>query len=93
MSGPGAQSPPGPGMPSMLDGRPIDDRGPMVVAVCWTLTALASVFLALRLYCKYVSRRALWWDDWILIGAWVSICGPVCLCHLSAGQPTNAPRR
>lgn len=33
----------------------------------------ASVFLALRIYCKFLARgrRGLWWDDWILVAAWV----------------------
>jgi len=31
----------------------------------------ASIFLGLRLRCKYVGKRSLWWDDWTLIAAWV----------------------
>jgi len=51
---------------------PHDDRGPALVATSWCLTGFASVFLALRIYCKFLARgrRGLWWDDWILIAAW-----------------------
>ncbi|KAK4031333.1 hypothetical protein C8A01DRAFT_51553 [Parachaetomium inaequale] len=45
----------------------------MLVSVSWGLTALASAFLGLRLYCKLNIRRGLWWDDWILIAAWCTI--------------------
>lgn len=38
----------------------------------WTLFAGASVFLGLRLYCKITRRHGLWYDDYILILAWVS---------------------
>jgi len=52
---------------------PHDDRGPELLGVSWGLTGLATLFLTLRLYCKYSSRRRLWWDDYILIAAWVTI--------------------
>ncbi|KAK3314506.1 hypothetical protein B0H66DRAFT_314669 [Apodospora peruviana] len=44
--------------------------GPQVNSVCWTLFGLCTGFLALRLYCKRLSRHGLWWDDWILVVAW-----------------------
>lgn len=37
----------------------------------WTLYAGATVFLALRLWCKITRRRGLWWDDYILVVSWV----------------------
>lgn len=49
----------------------------MLVSVSWGLTALASAFLGLRLYCKFSTRRGLWWDDRILIAAWVRHMGGV----------------
>ncbi|KAK3989403.1 hypothetical protein QBC44DRAFT_291279 [Cladorrhinum sp. PSN332] len=50
------------------------DRGPQVLAVSWGLTALATGFIILRLYCKLIGRfRRLWWDDWILMAAWVMV--------------------
>jgi len=54
-----------------------EDRGPLLLGVSWGLTGLATVFLALRLYCKYLSKRRLWCDDYILIAAWVC-------CYLTA---------
>ncbi|KAK4169829.1 hypothetical protein QBC43DRAFT_38585 [Cladorrhinum sp. PSN259] len=58
-----------------LDGHHVDvDQGPQVLAVSWALTTLATIFLALRIYCKLVgSFRRLWWDDWILVAAWVMV--------------------
>ena len=38
----------------------------------WTFTVASAVFLALRLYCKLLRRRPLWWDDYFLIASWVS---------------------
>lgn len=63
-----------------------DDRGPAFTAVSWALTALASVLLGLRLYCKLFSGRRLWWDDWILVAAWVRLEPP------RIANPTRASR-
>jgi len=49
-----------------------NDAGPALLISAWTLTALATIFLALRLYCKAIGHRNLYWDDYALIGAWVS---------------------
>lgn len=38
----------------------------------WCLLAGASVFLVLRLWCKITRRHGLWYDDYILIAAYVS---------------------
>ncbi|KAI0489671.1 hypothetical protein F4859DRAFT_461765 [Xylaria cf. heliscus] len=46
--------------------------GVVLNAVNWTLTALAAVFLSLRVYCKLSRGRGLWWDDYILIAAWAT---------------------
>ncbi|KAK1826127.1 hypothetical protein QBC39DRAFT_269741 [Podospora conica] len=53
-----------------------DDRQPMLLGIHWGLTALGSVLLALRIYCKQFhpkSKRGLWWDDYILIAGWLCI--------------------
>ncbi len=41
------------------------------VTVVWVLTAAATVFLALRIYCKAKIARGMWWDDYVLIVSWV----------------------
>lgn len=38
----------------------------------WTLFVGTTAFLGLRLWCKLDRRTGLWWDDHILIAAWVS---------------------
>jgi len=50
---------------------PHDDRGPLMLGIHWGLTMLATIFLGLRIYCKRITRLRLWWDDCILIAAWV----------------------
>jgi hypothetical protein len=37
----------------------------------WSFTVASAVFLALRVYCKLLRGRALWWDDHFLIASWV----------------------
>lgn len=37
----------------------------------WSLLAGASVFLALRLWCKITRRHGLWFDDYVLISAYL----------------------
>ncbi|KAK4153813.1 hypothetical protein C8A00DRAFT_43316 [Chaetomidium leptoderma] len=55
------------------DGLTHEDLGPQLNLVFWLLTGLATVFLILRLYCKFHRSRSLWWDDHFLIAAWVSL--------------------
>ncbi|RYC78703.1 hypothetical protein BFJ63_vAg18424 [Fusarium oxysporum f. sp. narcissi] len=47
--------------------------GSTVIAVCASLTVAAAVFLGLRLYCKRRRGRGFWWDDHVLIAAWISL--------------------
>ncbi|KAI1351445.1 hypothetical protein F5Y01DRAFT_283172 [Xylaria sp. FL0043] len=47
--------------------------GVVLDAVNWTLTALAAVFLSLRVYCKISRSRGLWWDDYVLIAAFITL--------------------
>lgn len=46
--------------------------GGTIIAISACLTFLSGIFLGLRLYCKLVRRRGFWWDDHVLIAAWVS---------------------
>lgn len=37
----------------------------------WALFVAATVFLGLRIWCKFTQRHGLWYDDHILIVSWV----------------------
>jgi hypothetical protein len=56
-----------------IPGLPHDNYGPHFNAAIWVLTGLAAVFLALRMYCKRIRRKNLWWDDLVLIASFVSL--------------------
>lgn len=53
------------------DDLPHVDLGPEMNTIFWLLTSLALAFLLLRLYCKFLRGRRFWWDDYVLIAAWV----------------------
>lgn len=48
-----------------------DDLGPHIIAASWGLTSLAAVFVFTRIFAKLWTRRGLWFDDYVLIIAWV----------------------
>ena len=50
---------------------PHDNFGSRLNVIVWSLTGLAAIFLALRLYAKRIRHNKLWWDDYILIVAFV----------------------
>ncbi|KAK3950633.1 hypothetical protein QBC32DRAFT_375912 [Pseudoneurospora amorphoporcata] len=60
---------------------------------CWFLTALAALFLGLRIYCKRYRVRGLWWDDHVLIISWISLATSTSFIHYSTtlgfGLPTS----
>jgi hypothetical protein len=56
---------------------PTTHFGPQVNFTIWLLTALSAAFLALRVYCKFLRHRGLWWDDYLLIASWVSASVPI----------------
>lgn len=58
--------------PEELALLPHDNGGPKLNAVIWLLTGISAVFLGLRVYCKFLRHKGLWWDDYLLIMAWVS---------------------
>jgi hypothetical protein len=49
----------------------MEDKGPMTLGIIWMLAIFSSTFLGLRVYCKLARQRRLWWDDYVLIVAWV----------------------
>jgi hypothetical protein len=59
------------GWPYDFSKFPHDDYGPQLNYGIWMLTALSTGFLALRVYCKFLRHRSLWWDDHVLIASWV----------------------
>ncbi len=74
---------------------PSTDFGPQINFTLWLLTALSAAFLALRIYCKFLRHRGLWWDDHLLIASWVSL---FVVCHFRAASSArlltcDSPRR
>ncbi|KAK3336361.1 hypothetical protein B0T19DRAFT_36925 [Cercophora scortea] len=39
----------------------------------WAMMVSTAIFVGLRLCCKYIRRRALWWDDYYIIVSWVTL--------------------
>ncbi|KAK3312689.1 hypothetical protein B0H66DRAFT_643870 [Apodospora peruviana] len=61
-------------MPEPSTPRPaaVESNGRIMIIAGWLLTSVSGLFLALRLYCKFLKKRGLWWDDHVLIAAWAS---------------------
>ncbi|KAB5518153.1 hypothetical protein GE09DRAFT_1066142 [Coniochaeta sp. 2T2.1] len=79
--------------PATLQRHSAANYGPQVNFTIWLLTALSAMFLALRVYCKFLRHRGLWWDDHILIASWICLataCGFVSYTiTLGFGQPLH----
>ncbi len=60
---------------------PHDDDGPQLNFTIWLLAVLSFGFLSLRIYCKFLRGRGLWWDDYVLVAAWVRLACPPPLSH------------
>ncbi|KAH8904155.1 hypothetical protein BR93DRAFT_946918 [Coniochaeta sp. PMI_546] len=50
----------------------MEDLGPQLNAVVWLLLGFSGLFLALRLYCKFLKNRGFWWDDHVLVASWLA---------------------
>lgn len=48
-------------------------RGPMIIGISWTVTGIAIVFVALRVYLRKTLKRLFGVDDWFMVFALVSI--------------------
>ncbi|KAI1336865.1 hypothetical protein F5Y15DRAFT_392436 [Xylariaceae sp. FL0016] len=48
-----------------------DNNVPRFVGTVWSLTVAALIFLILRIYCKLWRGRGLWWDDHLMVAAFV----------------------
>lgn len=58
-----------------------DNLGPQMRAVIWTLLGFSGLFLGLRLYCKCLKSRGLWWDDFVLVVSWVRFAGETVIVY------------
>ncbi|KAK3317380.1 hypothetical protein B0T19DRAFT_434879 [Cercophora scortea] len=54
-------------------GSSSSSMGPALTTSSCLMTFLSGCFLGLRIYCKMSKRRGLWWDDYMLIAAWVAL--------------------
>ena len=52
------------------------DYGPLLNLLIWTLAVSCTAFLALRIWAKVRRGNQLWYDDHILIAAWVIVVEP-----------------
>jgi hypothetical protein len=53
----------------------VEDRGPAVFAVTTATLALATLFVATRLYCRKFIVKNISWDDKIIVLAWcIAFC-------------------
>lgn len=43
------------------------DRGDILKGVSWALAIIALCFVSLRIYCRTLITRNVWWDDWMII--------------------------
>lgn len=48
-----------------------ETRGPTIIATIIVLFLIGTVGIILRLWARQKSKAALWWDDWLVIFAWV----------------------
>ncbi|KAK0639086.1 hypothetical protein B0T16DRAFT_462788 [Cercophora newfieldiana] len=48
-----------------------DSYSTRILAACWVVGTLSTIFLALRMYCKVKRSRQPWYDDYVLIAAWL----------------------
>ena len=67
------------------DGLPHDSAATHLNTTIWVLVGFSAFFLVLRLYCKFLRHRGFWWDDYILIGAWVGNNVPEVECRGKLG--------
>ncbi len=70
-------SQPPPLTPEQIAVLPHDDSGRRLLVSIWCLAGLATIFLALRLYCKWFRHHVVWWDDYVLIAAWVRVASSI----------------
>ena len=75
---------------------PHDDYGLQLALSVWLLALLSGTALALRIWCKHIRHKRLWWDDHFLVASWVRCIGArvfpgLSRCELTAAHPTGFP--
>ncbi|KAH8651954.1 hypothetical protein BGZ60DRAFT_361382, partial [Tricladium varicosporioides] len=78
-----------------------ESRGPVLGVVTWVLAIAAFIFLSLRIYCKRKRSRGLWYDDYVVIFAWICLFIVTCCIsvnishgfgkHMADIDPSHAP--
>lgn len=81
----GLGTPPGlqPGFdPALL---PHENKGAELKATVWTVLALATVFFALRIYCRLLKNRRLLYEDWVLFLSYLCLTVDAILIQIETG--------
>ncbi|KAK4214239.1 hypothetical protein QBC37DRAFT_462362 [Rhypophila decipiens] len=60
---------------------PIPDQGPRAIIAIWSLIGAATLFVALRFYCKIWRGKPLWWDDFFMALSWICFLVEGILTH------------
>lgn len=56
----------------MFEINPKVDYGPQLNIIVWLIISISALFLFTRLYLKACQNRGLWWDDYLLLAAWLT---------------------
>ncbi len=59
---------------SQASPSPANDGGQLIGLAIFFII-FTSIIVLLRFYARYLARAGFWWDDWILLVAYVSITG------------------
>ncbi|KAI0174031.1 hypothetical protein BJ166DRAFT_574367 [Pestalotiopsis sp. NC0098] len=73
----------------MSSSTTVPDRGIETLGVIWSLTGASGIILVLRVYCKFSRHRGLWWDDYILILAWVWYLSLLIVCRFRTADASS----
>ncbi|KAJ0115081.1 hypothetical protein N8I77_009725 [Diaporthe amygdali] len=65
--------------------RPNDDGfGAYINAIGWSLLSLAGLVVGARIWAKISAHKGLWWDDYIVLAAWVMLLADVIVTTVAA---------